>query len=354
MTYLRVHRNRWYVVVGMILGIGLFGCSPPPGQDMDSEPPAIPAEPNEAAAQSDKITFSLDFEPGTKTRYRVSTETVTAMESLENAIKNNASTAPLPKVSESSEVIFTQEILGPVSENTNTVIALVTIEHVGYNLTSPGQPDLLFDSQKSTDQNSPFAKLIGQTYTIEVSPLGYVPGVFNLHPARLAVRGPTPAHAAALDLVSPSAIFSRHGFFSLPGPDVGSLSVGGRWLGVQQLTLMTSGTGIYRLGTHRFDKVYQLESLEQRQVGTVAVVVFVGSPRSKRSPDGRLTDVPFLSSSYVGGGEFNLDAGRVEDYLEQLEVRMLLPGTGSPPAEDAEGRIVIATRFCRIKRLDLD
>lgn len=354
MTYLRDHGNRWHVIIVMILGIVLFGCSPPPGQSTDPEPPAIPAEPNEAAAQSDKITFSLEFESGTKTRYRVITEAVTAMESQEIAVKDNTSTAHYPKVSESSEVVFTQEILGPVPENPNTVIALVTIEQVRYVRTSPGQPDLSFDSQESVDQNNPFAKLIGQTYTIEISPLGYVPGVFNLRPARLAVRGSTSAHAAALDLLSPPAIFSRHGSFSLPGPDVGSLAVGGRWRGVQQFTLKASGTNMERLGTHRFEKIYQLESVEQRSVGAVAVVVFVGSPRPRRTPDGRLAEVPFLSCSYIGGSEFNLDAGRVEGYLEQLEVRMPLPGTGSPPTEGPEGHVVIAKRFCRVQRLDLD
>jgi len=89
-------------------------------------------------------------------------------------------------------------------------------------------------------------------------------------------------------------------------------------------------------------------------VGPLVVENFAGSPRPRRTPDGRLAEVPFLSCSYVGGGEFNLDAGRVEDYLEHLEVRMPLPGTGSPPAEVPEGRIVIATRFCRVQRLDLD
>lgn len=354
MTYLRDHRNWWYVLVEMILGIGLLGCSPLPRQDADPELPAIMAEPNEAAAQSEKVTFSLEFESGTKTRYRVITETIMAMERPETAVKDNASTAPYPKVSESSEVVFTQEMLGPVPENPNTVIALVTIEQVSYVRTSPGQSDLAFDSQESTGQNSPFAKLVGQTYTIEISPLGYVPGVFNLRPARLAVRGSTPAHAAALDLLSPPAIFPRHGSFSLPGPDVRYLAVGDRWQGVQQATLKAPGTNMDRLGTHRFDKIYQLENVEQRPVGTVAVVVFVGSPRPRRTPDGRLVEVPFLSCSYVGGGEFNLDAGRVESYLEHLEVRMPFTGTGSPPAEGPEGHVVIAQRFCRVQRLDLD
>jgi len=338
----------------MILGIGLFGCSPPPRQGAGPGPTVIVAEPKEAAAQSEKLTFSLKFEPGTKARYRVTTEAVKAMEGPETEVRDNASTAHFPKVSESSEVVFTQEILAPVPEDTSTVAALVTIEQVRYVRTSPGQPDLTFDSQEPMDQNSPFARLIGHTYTIEINPLGYVPGVFNLRPARLAVRGPTPAHAAALDLVSPSAIFPRHGSFSLPGPDVGSLSVGGRWRGVQQLTLKAPGTDMDRLGTHRFEKIYRLESVEQRPVGAVAVVVFVGSPTPRMTPDGRLAEVPFLSCLYVGGGEFNLDAGRVEVYLEQLEVRMPLPGTASPSAEGHEGRIVIATRFCRVQRLDLD
>jgi hypothetical protein len=350
MIYLRDHGNRWHLLVGVILGIGLFGCSLLPRQDAGHEPPVVPAEPNEAAARSEKITLSLEFEPGTKTRYRVTTEAVTAMEDPETTVQDNTSTAPFPKVSESSEVVFTQEILGPVTEDSNTVVALITLDRVQYMRTYSEQPVLSFDSEKPTDQNNPFAKLIGQTYTIEINPLGYVPGVFNLRPARLAVRGTTPAHAAALELVSPPAIFLRHGYFSLPGPDVGSLAVGGRWRGVQQVTLKAPGMDMDRLGTHRFDKIYQLQSVEQRPVGAMAVVVFTGSLRPRRTPDGHMVEVPFLSCSYVGGGEFNLDADRIENYFEQLEVRMPLPGTASPP----EGRIVIATRFRRVQRLDLD
>lgn len=354
MTYLRYHRNQWYVLVAMILAIGLFGCSPPPRQGAGPEPPTVPAEPNEAAAQSEKITLSLEFDAGTKTRYRVTTETVTAMESPETAARGNSLTVLIPKVSESSEVVFTQEILGPLPEDSNMVVALITIDQVRYMRTSPGQPDLGFDSQEPADQNSPFAKLISQTYTIEISPLGYVPGVFNLRPARLAVRGPTPAHAAALDLVSPPTIFPRHGYFSLPGPDVGSLAIGGRWRGVQQVTLRAPGTKMDRLGTHRFDKIYRLQNVEQRPAGTVVEVVFEGSPIPRRTQNGRPADVPFLSCSYVGGGEFNIDAGRIEGYFEHLEVRIPLPVTGSPPTEGPEDRVVVATRSCWVQRLDMD
>ena len=354
LTYLIDHRDRLHILFGMILTIGLFGCSPLPRQGTDPELPTVSAESDEAAAQSENITLSLEFKPGTKTRYRVTTEAVTAMEGPETAVLDNASTALIPKVSESSEVVFTQEILESPPEDSNIVVALITIDQVRYMRRVSGQLDLAFDSQESSDQNSPFAKLIGQTYTIEISPLGYVPGVFNLRPARLAVRGPAPAHAAALDLVSPSAIFPRHGYFSLPGPDIGSLAVGGRWRGVQQVTLRAPGTNMDRLGTHRFDKIYQLQGVEQRPEGTVAVVVFEGSPKPRRIPDGRPAEVPFLSCSYVGGGEFNIDAGRVEGYFEQLEVRMLLPVTGSPPIEDPEGRVVIASRSCWVQRLDLD
>lgn len=354
MTYLIYHRDWWHVLVAIFLAIGLFGCSPQTRQGAGSKPPAVPSEPNEAAAQPEKIALFLEFEPGTKIRYQVTTEAIITMEGPETAVQNNALTAPFPKVSELSEVVFTQEILGPLPEDTNMVVALITIDQVSYVRRSSGQPDLAFDSQKSADHNSPFAKLIGQTYTIEISPLGYVPGVFNLRPARLAVRGPTPAHAAALEMLSPPAIFPRHGYFSLPGPDVGSLAVGGRWRGVQQLTLKAPGTDINRLGTHRFDKIYRLQSVKKQPVGTVAEVIFEGSPIPRRTPDGRPADVPFLSCSYLGGGEFNLDAGRVESYMERLEVRMPLPAAGSAPAEGPESRIVIATRNCWVQRLDPD
>ena len=354
MTYLRDRRNRWHILLAMILAIGPFGCSPLSRHDASRELPLVPGEQNEANSQSKKITPSLDFEAGSKTRYQVTTETVTTIEGPKTAIQGNTSSAPFPKVSESSEVVFTQEILGPLPEDANMVVALITIDQVRYMRTFTGQPDLAFDSQESADQNSPFAKLIGQTYTIEINPLGYVPGVFNLRPVRLAVRGPTPAHAAALDLVSPPAIFSRHGYFSLPGPDVGALAVGDRWRGVQQFTLRAPGTNMDRLGTHRFEKIYRLHSVQQRPEGAVAEVVFEGSPIPRKTPDGRPADIPFLSCSYLGGGEFNLDAGRVEGYMERLEVRMPLPAAGSSPAEGPESRIVIATRNCWVQRLDPD
>jgi hypothetical protein len=352
MTYLRCHRNRWHVLVAVFLGIGLFGCSSPPRQGTGPELLAASAEPNETAAKPEKITFALEFEPGTKTRYRVSTRAVTVVEAPETADRPNTLAAPLPKVSESSEVVFTQEILGSLPDDANAVVALVTIEQAKYARTSPGQPRLAFDSHESADQSSPFAKLIGQAYTIEINSLGYAPAVFDLDRARAAVEGSTPAHAAALDLVSPPAIFQRHGYLSLPGPDVGSLAIHGRWRGAQQFTL--EAPGIDRLGTHRFFKIYRLESVEQRPVGTVAQVAFAGSPMPRRTKAGHPAQVPFLSWSYEGGGEFNLDAGRVEAYLEHLQVRMQLPRTGSPRVQDVDGRIVTATRYCWVQRLDLD
>ena len=368
MIYHRDRRKRRHVPVAMLLAIGLSGCSPLPRRGAGPESQAVPAEPNAAAARPEKIKLSLNFEPGTKTRYRVTTEAVTAMEGPESADQENASIASFPKVSESSEVVFTQEILGPLPgfpfrkkmakwdspEDVNTVVALITIDQVRYMCKSSGQPDLAFDSREPADQNSPFAKLIGQSYTIEIDPFGYVPGIFNLRPARLAVRGPTPAHAAALDLVSPSTIFLRHGYFSLPGPDAGSLNGGGRWRGVQQFTLRASGTEMNRLGTHRFEKNYRLENVEQQPEGNMAVVVFEGSPIPRRTTDSLSVEVPFLSCSYVGGGEFNVDAGRIEDYLEHLEMRIPLPGTGSMPAENPEGSVVIATRHSWVQRLELD
>lgn len=123
---------------------------------------------------------------------------------------------------------------------------------------------------------------------------------------------------------------------------------------MQQVTLKAPGTDMDRLGTHRFEKIYQLEGLEQRPGGAVAVVAFMGSPMPRRTTDGRLAEVPFLSCSYVGAGEFNLDMGRVESYMEHLEVRMPLPKSGSPPAEAPEDYIVTAARYCWVQRLDLD
>lgn len=354
MTYPGERRTWPQVLVAAFLATGLFGCSSLPGSGAAPEPTTVAAEPNETPARPEPVTLALDFEPGTKTRYRVTTEAVTAVEGPEPGSRGNASAVLVPKGYESSEVVFTHEILGPVPGDVNAVAALVTLEQVRHARTSPGQSEPPFDSGGPADPNAPFDKLAGQTYTIEIHPLGYVTGIFNLLPVRQAVRGGTLTHAAALDLVSPPAIFLRHGSFTMPGPDVGPLPAGGRWRGVQQFTLKAPGAGMDRLGAHRFEKLYRLESVEQRPAGAVAVVSFVGTPIPKRMPDGRLAAIPFLSCSYAGGGEFNVDAGRVEAYVEHLEVRVPLPGPGLPPGQGPEGRTLVVTRFCRVQRLDPD
>lgn len=144
MTYFRDHWNPWRLRLAMILTIGPFGCSPLPRQDTSPELAAVTAEPNEAVALSEPITLSLNLKIGTKTRYRVTTEAVTAMENPEPAIQDNASAVIFPKVSEYSEVIFTQKILGPLPEDANTVVALITIDQVKYVRTTTGQPVLVY------------------------------------------------------------------------------------------------------------------------------------------------------------------------------------------------------------------
>jgi hypothetical protein len=305
-------------------------------------------------APTETVAFTLETEPGTKTRYRVTTETSLVPQGVETAVGDEAATSSSLPASEFSEVVFTQEILGPVPGDPNTAVALVIIDDVAYRRTSGGRPDLTFDSRNAMDPNRPFARLIGQAYTIEITALGYVPAVFNLRPVRAVVRGETPAHAAALELVSPPAIFARHGFFSLPGPDVGPLTVGGRWRGVQQFTIDVPGRQPGQRVTHRFEKIYRLERVEARPVGAVAVVAFTGAPIPKTRLDSRAAGVPLPACSYAGGGEFNLDAGRVERYGENLELRLPPPAAGALPVEGSQGPVMVVTRFCRVQRLDVD
>jgi hypothetical protein len=155
-------------------------------------------------------------------------------------------------------------------------------------------------------------------------------------------------------LVSPPAIFLRHGYFQLPGPDLGALVVGGRWRGLQRFTLEAPGIGLGQLGTYKFEKIYRLEAVEQRPAGAIAEVTFAGSPIPRSTPNGNVAQAPFLSYFYAGGGKFNLGAGRIEEYVEHLEVRMPPGKTASPSAASADADVVVATRSCRVRRLDLE
>jgi hypothetical protein len=345
-------RNQWTILLGTALTVGLFGCSSSPEQDTYPAALKVAAEPIQTVDPSEKITFSLAITPGIKSRYQAITETVWTIEAPETATQDSGSTASLPTVSESSIVNFTQEILGPAPGDPRAAAALVTIDQATYTRKLPGQADLTYDSRETTNPDNPFANLIGKTYTIEISPLGYVSGVFNLSEAQQAVRGSTPAHDAALDLLSPALIFARHGAFSLPGADIGSVIIGDRWRGVQQFTLKAPVAGVEGLGTHRFDKIYRLERVVKRPDGTVAIVAFEGALRPGRRQKSPRPEIPILSYSYAGGGQFNVDARRVEAYVDYLEVRLALSGNSMLPTKGTQGDTVRVTRHFQTQRLD--
>jgi len=343
MTRYKDQRIVWTLLLGMVLTSGLFGCSAPPKQDTTPTPLKVAAEPNQTVDLPEKITFSLALTPGTKSRYQAITETTWTLE------------GPVPPTaSESSELVFSQEILAPNTEDPHAAVALVTIEQATYARKLPGQADLSCNSRDMTHPDNPFAQLIGKTYAIEISPLGYASGVFNLSAARQAVRGSTPAHDAALDLLSPARIFARHGSFSLPGADLGPVAPGGRWRGAQQFTLKAPLPGRERLGTRRFDKIYRLERAARRTDGTVAVVTFAGTLRPSRREGASQSDDPILSYAYTGGGEFNVGAGRVEAYADFLEARLSLAQNSLPPTTGAHGSVVLMKRHFQMQRLDQD
>jgi hypothetical protein len=336
--------------VALLSIVALLGCSSAPEPQAGPDTPEIDPKPNKIADPRETVTFSLALRPGTKTRYSVSTEAMTAVGPRDYGAGEDASAGAPPKVFEACEVVFTQEVLGPVPDDVNAVVALVTIEEVRYSRTSAGQPDLAFDSGGSVDQESPFAGLIGKAYTIEINRLGYVTGVFNLRPVRTAVRGSTPAHQAALKLVSPPAIFARHGYFTVPGPDVGPVAQGGRWRGVRQFTLDAPGIDFGALRIHRFEKLYRLERVERRTAGAFAIVRFTASPMPRRTAAGRI-EVPYLSWSYTGRAGFDLEAGWVRAYREHLEVQIPLASPAVSARATPDGPSLIATRTLNVRRL---
>ena len=317
---------RCVVVAGIFCGMFVWGCE----QKAQSGPAeAKPLAPAQAKAQA---KIALRPTVGDLTTYKIITQGRRATKWQ----------GPVPDKAvfdenfneEWVEMVLTQRIQSV--DSNGAAVAKVTIDGVKCRYSNKSMVSVDFDSSRQSDANNPIMKLIGQTYLIGVGPRNNVFAVDDLPPAMMKMKDGTPSGQAGINILLPEAIMERHGVMQLPQPGQEMLKPGDKWSRIK-----TFAFG--KMGLKSYEKICTLKEVRDADGRRIAVIDMNAIPASEVEPKYRgqqaEIDVPKTfdtNDSYTGGGEFDLKAGRIENYHENFEASWIValpakPGeTGEP------------------------
>ena len=214
------------------------------------------------------------------------------------------------------EVDFTQEIQSVDGEGNATI--KITFNNFKYVSRAKNKVALDFDTSRERDRNSILGKLVGQFYTIQVSPTGKVINVVNAGYKDISPMTNALYNNTAGKLWDVDAISERHGIVFLPELEENPFSVGDAWDKTRVFFLGSMGTKTY-------ERIYTLESIEKRGDRRIAVARMEAIPSSEmaeelhdKQPRSDITDMFDSTDTYEGHLEFDVVSGKVEVYSEKM------------------------------------
>jgi hypothetical protein len=245
---------------------------------------------------------------------------------------------------------------GVLSKDANgAAVAQITFKKLKYTSIVKNNTAVDFDSARQSDNGSPLAKLIGQSYTIAIEPNNCISSVSDTTSLMSSMDQQTPADRTGHNVVMPEVIKERHATLLLPQSGDKLLRPGDKWSVVK-----TFSFGL--MGIKSYEKVYTLKEIRDSEGHKIAVIDMNAIPTSEMEEKYRsqktMVDFPRMFDSrdmYTGSGEVDLTAGRIDSYKENLQTSWVaaMP-TKSGAAEDANEPIVLrmtASRTYSIEKI---
>ena len=219
------------------------------------------------------------------------------------------------------EMTYNQQVQS-VDENGNAALK-ITVDALKYFSMRKNELYMDFDSANVKDPNDPLALLIGQSYTIEMTPSGQITKVLEMANATKAVRRGSRVPRVALRLLRPDTIKQRHSVMFLPDAGKENLAVNDKW---SKLRTFSFG----KMGAKTYEKVYALKEVADVPEGKIANIEMNAIPSSEmaeelhKQQEGEDVSDKFASTeSYGGSLKFNLTNGSIEEYSEELLIEWL-------------------------------
>ena len=286
------------------------------------------------ATQAD---LSLKPRTGDATTYNVKTEMIKDFKFEQPSLEKVKEEQTISTI----ESTFVQQTEG--IEADGSAVANITIKEIKYYVNEKGDVKFEFDSTSEKGKKDPFAKLIGKSYKIKISPAGDVT-VVDAEAARKVVTSGY-AGRVAKSFLDDKNIAKRHEILALPEAGKSMVSVGDSWKRIE-----ASPPGL--LSPKSYEKTYTVEKLsgsEGAQVAHVTMNAVESAVAAADAEQGAGSLGPFAKmfdteDSLTGNMVLDLGSGQVDEYNEKLVVKYIVAEASAHQKPD-KGPDTLMIRF---------
>ncbi len=327
------------------------GCSKP--AEKSAQPKVEPQKTAEAGVESGKqkptVKLALKFTPEDSTTYKVTTDS-------DNSVIWEGAGPDKPKgftgghTGRKIEIAFTQQIQS--TNDKGNAVAKITVNQLKYLAKVKNDITMDFDSSRQEDRQNPLCKLIGQSYTIEITPSGQVLKLIDVNDARSAVKGNSSADKTAASLLSLEAITERHTIPALPASDKNQILTGENWSIIKSFSFSMMGVKAY-------EKIYTLKEIKDVGNRRIAIARMEAVPSAENARElYKEQSAAFFSNmsdnteTYTGELKLDLTGGKVEEYRENLNSEWLIVDPNPKENEQPSALKMTAVRSYSIEKMD--
>jgi len=318
------------IIFVMLLTIG---CTRPA-----EKPAQTDAEPQKTAAagtdeQKSTVKLALKFAPGDSTAYRVITENDKSVE-WESPDSEKPRGFTGGHTGNKTEITFMQQIQS--TDDKGNAVAKITIKQLKYLTIIKNEAVTQFDSTIGNDRDNPLSKMIGQNYTIEITPSGRVLRIIDVNDARTAVASGRAGNEIASSLLSDKAIRQRHTIPTLPDKDKNQLRKGETWSSIESFSFDM-------MGSKSYEKIYTLEEIKDVDNHRIAIARMNAVPSAEDAKKlheeqsaSLFANMSDNTQTYTGELRLDLANGKIEECREKLISEWVIvnpnPKEDEPPA----------------------
>ena len=291
--------------------------------------------------------LSLRPRTGDTTTYNIKTEMIKDFKFEQPSLEKVKEEQTISTI----ESTFVQEIEG--IEADGGAVANITIKEIKYYVNEKGDVKFEFDSTSEKGKKDPFAKLIGKSYKIKISPAGDVT-VVDAEAARKVVTSGY-AGRVAKSFLDDKNIAKRHEILALPEAGKSMVSEGDSWKRIK-----SSPPGL--LSPKSYEKTYTVEKLSGSEGAQVAHIKMNAMESAVAAPDaeqGAGSLGPFAKmfdteDSFTGSMVLDLGSGQVDEYNEKLVVKYIVAEASAhqKPDKGPDTLMISFTHSISVEKVD--
>ena len=320
------------------------------------EPAQTEVEPQKTAAaqveseeQRPAVKLALKFTPADMTTYRVITEN-------DKSVDWQGPHPTKPKgftgghTGNKIEMTFTQQIQS--TDDKGNAVVRITIRQLKYLTTIKNEIITDFDSTSEKDKDNPLSKLIGQSYTIEMTPSGQVSRLIDANDARAAVGSTPAAGKTAANLLSLKSITQRHTIPTLPDAGKNQLREGENWSSIENFSFDM-------MGSKSYERIYTLEEIKKVNNRRIAIARMQAVPSAEKAKElHKEESAAFFANfsdnieTYTGELKLDLTNGKIEECHEKLTTEWVIVDPNPKDSEQPAALKMAAVRSYSIEKID--